>query len=51
MVTLTLFNPDVYLDTVILIGSVSLKFNGFFKLTYLLGAFFGSFVFFLAIAY
>ena len=51
MAALTLLNPHVYLDTVILIGSVSLKFNSFFKLTYLFGAFFASLIFFFAIAY
>ena len=48
---LTFANPHVYLDTVILIGSVSQQFSGNTKLAYLLGASIASFVFFFILTY
>ena len=51
LVILTFANPHVYLDTVILIGSVSQQFSGNNKLAYVLGASLASFVFFFSLAY
>jgi len=51
LIILTFANPHVYLDTVVLIGSVSQKFPGNTKLAYVLGASFASFVFFFSLAY
>ena len=48
---LTFANPHVYLDTMILIGSVSQQFVGVNKLTFALGASIASFVFFYSLAY
>ena len=48
---LTFANPHVYLDTMILIGSVSQQFNGEDKLAFTLGASIASFVFFFILAY
>jgi L-lysine exporter family protein LysE/ArgO len=48
---LTFANPHVYLDTMILIGSVSQQFPGENKLAYVLGASLASFVFFFSLAY
>jgi L-lysine exporter family protein LysE/ArgO len=48
---LTFANPHVYLDTVVLIGSVSQQFPGNTKLAYVLGASIASFVFFFSLAY
>ena len=48
---LTFANPHVYLDTIILIGSVSQQFPGNTKLAYVLGASIASFVFFFSLAY
>jgi len=48
---LTFANPHVYLDTMILIGSVSQQFIGINKLTFALGASIASFVFFFSLAY
>ena len=48
---LTFANPHVYLDTVILIGSVSQQFPDNTKLAYVLGASIASFVFFFSLAY
>ena len=48
---LTFANPHVYLDTMILIGSVSQQFPGENKLVYALGASLASFVFFFSLAY
>ena len=48
---LTFANPHVYLDTVVLIGSVSQQFSGNNKLAYVLGASLASFVFFFSLAY
>ena len=43
---LTLANPQVYLDTVELIGTISLQFCGVAKLAYAVGATTASFLFF-----
>jgi L-lysine exporter family protein LysE/ArgO len=48
---LTFGNPHVYLDTVVLIGAVSLQFEATDKLYYGLGAAISSFVFFFSLAY
>ena len=48
---ITFANPHVYLDTVVLIGSVSQQFPGNTKLAYVLGASLASFVFFFSLAY
>ena len=48
---LTFLNPHVYLDTMILIGSISQQFSGFNKVTFALGAILSSFVFFFSLAY
>ena len=48
---LTFANPHVYLDTVVLIGSVSQQFSGNTKLAYVVGASIASFVFFFSLAY
>lgn len=48
---LTFGNPHVYLDTVVLIGAVSLQFQGMSKLAYGAGAATASFVFFSALGY
>ena len=48
---LTFANPYVYLDTVVLIGSVSQQFPDNTKLAYVLGASIASFVFFFSLAY
>ena len=48
---LTFANPHVYLDTMILIGSVSQQFPGENKLAFVLGASLASFIFFFSLAY
>ena len=48
---LTFLNPHVYLDTMVLIGSISQQFSGYFKITFTLGAILASFVFFFSLAY
>ena len=48
---LTFLNPHVYLDTMVLIGSISQQFSGFQKITFTLGACLASFVFFFSLAY
>ena len=48
---LTFLNPHVYLDTMILIGSISQQFSGFNKISYALGAILASFIFFFILAY
>jgi len=48
---LTFLNPHVYLDTMILIGSISQQFSGLQKTTFALGACLSSFVFFFSLAY
>ena len=48
---LTFANPHVYLDTMVLIGSVSQQFPGENKLAFVLGASLASFIFFFSLAY
>jgi len=48
---LTFLNPHVYLDTMILIGSISQQFFGLNKITFALGACVASLVFFFSLAY
>ena len=48
---LTFLNPHVYLDTVVLVGAISLQFDGVFKLAFATGAATASFVFFSALGY
>ena len=50
-VVLTFGNPHVYLDTVVLLGAVSVRFTGMDKLAYGTGAATASFVFFFALGY
>jgi len=47
----TFANPHVYLDTMILIGSVSQQFLGENKIAFTLGASTASFVFFFSLSY
>ncbi len=48
---LTFGNPHVYLDTVVLIGTVSLQFDGADRIAYGAGAATASFVFFFGLGY
>ena len=48
---LTFANPHVYLDTMILIGSISQQFSGNYKISFAFGACLASFVFFFSLAY
>ena len=48
---LTFANPHVYLDTMILIGSISQQFSENYKITFALGACLASFVFFFSLSY
>ncbi len=48
---LTFLNPHVYLDTMVLIGSISQQFLGYYKITFTLGAVLASFVFFFSLGY
>jgi L-lysine exporter family protein LysE/ArgO len=48
---LTFLNPHVYLDTMILIGSISQQFSGFQKISFTSGAILASFIFFFSLAY
>ena len=48
---MTFGNPHVYLDTVVLIGTISLQFEGISKLQFGAGAVTASFVFFFGLAY
>jgi len=48
---LTFANPHVYLDTLLLIGTVSQQFAGENKLAFGFGASFASFIFFFSLAY
>jgi L-lysine exporter family protein LysE/ArgO len=48
---LTFANPHVYLDTMILIGSISQQFFGYYRIAFALGACLSSFVFFFSLAY
>lgn len=49
--TLTFLNPHVYLDTVILVGSLAAPYSGSARLAYTLGAISASFSWFFALAY
>ena len=51
LVVITFANPHVYLDTIVLIGSISQQFPGNIKLAYAIGASLASFVFFFSLAY
>ena len=48
---LTFANPHVYLDTMVLIGSISQQFSGYYRFAFALGACLSSFVFFFSLAY
>ena len=48
---LTFGNPHVYLDTMVLIGSISQQFSGDHRIAFALGASLASFVFFFSLAY
>ena len=48
---LTFGNPHVYLDTVVLVGTVSLQFDGMAKIAYGAGAATASLVFFFSLGY
>ena len=47
----TFLNPHVYLDTVVLLGSLSARYEGEGRLAYALGAMTASFVWFFALGY
>ena len=47
----TFVNPHVYLDTMILIGSISQQFSGYYRIAFAVGACLSSFVFFFGLAY
>ena len=47
----TFLNPHVYLDTVVLLGSLSARFEGGGRLAYAVGAMTASFVWFFALGY
>ncbi|MCA0402020.1 MAG: LysE/ArgO family amino acid transporter [Proteobacteria bacterium] len=49
--TLTFLNPHVYLDTVILIGSLAAPYSGGARIAYTLGAALSSFTWFFALGY
>jgi L-lysine exporter family protein LysE/ArgO len=51
LAVLTFANPHVYLDTVVLIGSISQQFSGDLKISFAIGACLASFVFFFSLAY
>jgi L-lysine exporter family protein LysE/ArgO len=51
LAVVTFANPHVYLDTMVLIGSVSQQFSGDTKLAYVLGASIASFAFFFSLSY
>lgn len=48
---LTLLNPHVYLDTVILVGGLSARYQGYERLFFGVGASLGSFLWFFALGY
>ena len=48
---LTFANPHVYLDTMVLIGSISQQFSGYNKILFASGACLASFVFFFSLCY
>ncbi len=47
----TFLNPHVYLDTVVLVGSLSARYEGSARLAYALGAMLASFVWFFSLGY
>ena len=47
----TFANPHVYLDTMVLIGSISQQFSGTNKIAFAIGAIFASFLFFFSLTY
>ena len=49
MLAFTWLNPHVYLDTVVLIGSISAQYDD--RMGFALGAMFSSFVFFFSLGY
>ena len=51
LVVITFANPHVYLDTIVLIGSISQQFPGNTKLAYAIGASLASFIYFFSLAY
>ena len=51
LAVITFANPHVYLDTVVLLGSVSQQFPGNTKFTFAIGASLASFIFFFSLAY
>ena len=51
LAVLTFINPHVYLDTVVLIGAVSLQFDGAEKVAFSIGAITASATFFLGLGY
>ena len=51
LIILTFANPHVYLDTMVLIGSISQQFSGDLKIAFAVGASLASFVFFFSLAY
>ena len=51
LAVLTFANPHVYLDTMVLIGSISQQFEGIDKLAFSLGAIMSSFIFFFSLAF
>ena len=51
LAVLTFANPHVYLDTMILIGSISQQYSGSNKIAFASGASLASFVFFFSLAY
>ena len=48
---LTFLNPHVYLDTVVLIGTISTQYRDELKIAFSLGAIFSSFIFFFSLGY
>ena len=48
---LTFANPHVYLDTMVLIGSISQQFSGTNKIAFAIGAILASFLFFFSLTY
>jgi len=48
---LTFANPHVYLDTMVLVGSISQQFFGYYRIAFALGACLSSFIFFFSLAY
>ena len=51
VLALTFLNPHVYLDTVVLLGSLSARYEGEARLAYALGAMTASFAWFFALGY